>query len=59
VRSTALDSINTCVIVTSQDATSQVTDERLQDLALIGVTVTDAATVNLRLGAARSATSPR
>jgi nicotinamidase-related amidase len=42
-----------------QDATSQVTDERLQDLALIGVTVTDAATVNLRLGGARSATSPR
>jgi hypothetical protein len=33
-----------------QDATSQVTDERLQDLILIGVTVADAATVWLRLG---------
>jgi hypothetical protein len=33
-----------------QDATSQVTDERLQDLTLIGVTVADAATVRLRLG---------
>lgn len=31
------------------DATSQVTDERLQDLALIGITVTDSATVQLRL----------
>ena len=33
-----------------QDATSQVTDERLQDLTLIGVTVADSATVRLRLG---------
>jgi hypothetical protein len=33
-----------------QDATSQVTNERLQDLTLIGVTVTDAATVQLGLG---------
>jgi nicotinamidase-related amidase len=32
-----------------QDATSQVTEERLEDLALIGVTVTDAAIVLLRL----------
>jgi hypothetical protein len=36
--------------VLGQDATSQVTDERLQDLTLIGVTVADAATVRLRLG---------
>jgi nicotinamidase-related amidase len=32
------------------DATSQVTDARLQDLALIGVTVTDAAAAQLQLG---------